>query len=271
MSKVVSLSDLAGRIGNGATIVLGGSFAHRFPGSVVRELVRRGVRGLDVVKPSPGYDLDLLVRAGAVRRARVGIAAMDEQLGLLPSYRRAVEAGEIELEEHSCITLVAGMRATAAGVPFMPVAGLQGSDIPVLNGWRQFPDPYGEAGEAYVVPPIRPDFAVIHANAVDADGNASVLGSPHWDRIATRAADRVLVTAERLVSAAELRDRPESTVVPGFMTEAASIVPRGAWPGSTHPEHEADTEAMRSYLEPGEEPLRNHMRAAPELDWRVGV
>lgn len=264
MSKLVSAAELAAQIGDGDSIALGGSFAHRYPGALVRELVRRGARDLELIKPSPGYDLDLLVRAGCLRRARVGIAAMDEGLGLLPHFRAAVEAGEFELEEHSCATLLAGMRAAVAGVPFMPVAGLDGSDLPELNGWGRVDDPYGGGGAPYAVPAIAPDVAAIHANEVDEAGNARVYGSPHWDRVLTRAANRVLVSAERLVPTAELRRRPELTILPGFMVEAVAVVPRGGWPGSTHPDHGADVEAMREYLAPGEEALRRHLAAAPE-------
>ena len=70
---------------------------------------------------------------------------------------------------------------------------------------------------------------------VDEHGNARVYGSPFWDHPLTRAAKRVLVTAERLVPTDVLRAQPELTLVPGFMVEAAAIVPRGAWPGSMRP------------------------------------
>lgn len=266
MGGLVALGELAERVRDGDSVALGGSFAHRFPGALVRELVRRGRRELELVKPSPGYDLDLLVRGGALRRARVGIAAMDEGLGLLPSYRAAVEGGALELEEHSCATILAGLRAAAAGVPYMPVAGLEGSDIPALNGWARLPGPYGEGGPGpYVVPAIAPDVAVVHAHAVDPSGNARVLGSPYWDRAITRAARRVLVTAERLVEPEELRRRPELTLAPGFMVEAAAVVPGGAWPGSVYPDRGVDVAALRSYMEPGEAALRRHLESAPEV------
>ena len=102
------------------------------------------------------------------------------------------------------MTLVAGLRAAAYGVPFQPVGGVHGSDLAALNGWRKIKDPYGSGQEVYVIPAIRPDVAVIHANEVDEHGNARVLGSPFWDHPLTRAAKRVLVTAERLVPSESL-------------------------------------------------------------------
>lgn len=264
MTALVTLDELAARVEDGTTIGLGGSFLHRAPCAFVRALVSRGARELELVKPSPGYDLDLLCRAGALRRARVGIAATDAELGLLPAYRRAVERGELELEEHSCITIVSGFRAGASGVPFLPVAGLDGSGLPALNGWRRLADPYGSGREVFVVPAIRPDVAVVHANEVDEDGNARVYGSPHWDRPLSRAAARVLVTAERLVPRERIRERPELTLVPGFLVEAAAVVPRGAWPGSAHPDYGIDEAAVERYLDAAEGALERHLEEAPE-------
>ena len=162
------------------------------------------------------------------------------------------------------MTLVAGLRAAAYGVPFQPVGGVHGSDLAALNGWRKVKDPYGSGEEVYVIPAIRPDVAVIHVNAVDEHGNARVLGSPFWDHPLTRAAKRVLVTAERLVPTATLAAQPELTLVPGFMVEAAAIVPRGAWPGSMHPDYEIDYAAVESYLRDEAGVLDVHLAAAPE-------
>lgn len=163
------------------------------------------------------------------------------------------------------MTLVAGLRAASYGVPFQPVAGVHGSDLAELNGWRTIKDPYGSGQDVYVIPAIRPDVAVIHANEVDEQGNARVLGSPFWDHPLTRAAKRVLVTAEKLVSSAQLAAQPELTLVPGFMVEAAAIVPNGAWPGSMHPLYEIDYPAVEAYMndEPGV--LEAHLAAAPEV------
>lgn len=100
-SKLCSLSALAARIPDGTTLGLGGVFLHRGPFALVRELVRQQRRGLEIIKPSPGYDLDLLCRAGAVRRVRAGIVAMEGNFGLAKWYRKTVEAGEVALEEHA--------------------------------------------------------------------------------------------------------------------------------------------------------------------------
>src|SRR5574340_1060576 len=100
-SKVRSLADLAARIDDGSSIGIGGVFLHRGPFALVRELVRQRKRNLEIIKPSPGYDLDLLCRAKTVRKVRAGIVAMEGNFGLARWYRRAIDRKEAQLEEHA--------------------------------------------------------------------------------------------------------------------------------------------------------------------------
>ena len=263
-SKIVSLADLVARVPDGASLALGGSFLHRGPFAFVRELIRQGKRDLEIVKQSPGYDIDILCRAGCIARARAGIVAMEGNFGLAPFSRRAVEKGEIVLEEHACATLTAGLRAAAFGVPFQPCGGLQGSDLPALNNWALMDDPYGSNQSVYVIPAIKPDYAVIHANEVTAGGDVRIYGTFNWDRIMSRAAKRILIVAERVVDDASFRARPELTLVPDFMVEAVSIVSNGAWPGSCWPDYEVDYPVVERYMEAKPNFLDQHLADAPE-------
>ena len=162
------------------------------------------------------------------------------------------------------MTLVAGLRAASYGIPFQPVAGVHGSDLARINQWQTLRDPYGSGTDVYVIPAIRPDIAVIHAAEIDDQGNARIYGSPFWDHPLTRAAKRVLVTAEKLVTTDRLREQPELTLVPGFMVEAAAVVPRGGWPGSMHPHYEIDYPAVERYMEDAPGVLERHLAEAPE-------
>jgi glutaconate CoA-transferase subunit A len=100
-SKLCSLSDLAQRVPDGCALGLGGVFLHRGPFALVRELARQRRRNLEIIKASPGYDLDILCRAKAVAKVRAGIVAMEGNFGLAPWYRRAIERKEAALEEHA--------------------------------------------------------------------------------------------------------------------------------------------------------------------------
>src|ERR671911_643116 len=66
------------------------------------------------------------------------------------------------VRERACLSLGAGRRPAAQGVPFLPVAGFQGSDLPEALGWKTVHDPYG-GDELYAVPRLQPDWAVVHA------------------------------------------------------------------------------------------------------------
>ena len=65
--KVISLQEMVARIPDGASLALGGSFLHRGPFAFVRELIRQEKRDLELIKQSPGYDVDILCRAGVLR------------------------------------------------------------------------------------------------------------------------------------------------------------------------------------------------------------
>lgn len=162
------------------------------------------------------------------------------------------------------MTLVSGLRAASYGIPFQPVAGVHGSELARINNWQTIRDPYGSGKDVYVIPAVQPDVAVIHAAEVDAEGNARVYGSPFWDHPLTRAAKRVLITAEKLVTTDRLREQPELTLVPGFMVEAVAITPEGAWPGSMHPYYDIDYPAVEHYMQDADGALESHLAAAPE-------
>ena len=262
-SKVIPLADLAALVPDGASLALGGSFLHRGPFALVRDLIRQGRKSLEIIKQSPGYDIDILCRARSVARVRAGIVAMEGHLGLAPAYRRAVERQEIELEEHACMTLTAGLRAAAYGVPFQPVGGVHGSDLPALNRWASVADPYGSGQQVFVIPAIRPDIAVIHVNEANEQGDARVYGTSQRDRILSRAARRVFVVAEALAPVASFQKRPELTLIPGFMVQAVAVAPNGAWPGSCWPLYEVDYPAVEEYMRSQGMP-EAHLAAAPE-------
>jgi glutaconate CoA-transferase subunit A len=130
----------------------------------------------------------------------------------------------------------------------MPVAGMFGSDIPAASGFKSVCDPY-TGQEVCVIPRIAPDWAILHVHEADAEGNARVFGTPFWDRIMSRAADRLIITAERIIPTSEFVRQPELTLVPGFLVAAVVEAPGGAWPGACWPDYAVDEAAVWDYLE----------------------
>ncbi|EHD23408.1 MULTISPECIES: CoA transferase subunit A [Brenneria] len=263
--KLVSLGELAARIADGSSLAVGGTCLHRAPFALIRELIRQRRQNIELIKQSPGYDIDILCRAGVATKARCGIVAMEGNFGLAPWYRRAVETGRLALEEHACATLTAGLRAAAFGVPFQPVAGVHGSDLAALNQWVALPDPYGSGETTWVIPRIKPDVAVIHVAEATRYGDGRVFGTANWDHLISRAAGRVLLTAEKLVEEEAFAARPELTLIPHFLVEAVAVVPRGGWPGSCWPYYPLDSPAIEGYLAQRDASfLQQHLDMAPE-------
>src|SRR3970282_218541 len=100
-SKIISLGALAARIPDGTALGLGGVFLHPGPFALVRQLGRLQRKKPEIIAPSPGYDLDLLCRAGAVAKVRAGIVAMEGNFGLARWYRKAIERKEAARQWHA--------------------------------------------------------------------------------------------------------------------------------------------------------------------------
>jgi glutaconate CoA-transferase subunit A len=229
------LAEVVATIPDGSRLALGGNTLHRAPAAAVHELIRQRKRGLELVKTAGAYDVDLLCGVGAASIVAAGFVGYETVFGLAPMYRRAVESGTVEAREHACYTIIAGLRAASQGVPFMPLNGLQGSDLMGLRGFVTVRDPYSDPSDprdVVVVPAIVPDVALIHVQEADADGNARIWGSTFEDTLMARAARRVILTAERIVDRAVLAAEPERTSIPGFLVEAVVEAPNGAWPTS---------------------------------------
>ena len=245
--KLSSLTDAIATIPDGARLALGGNTLHRGPGAAVHELVRQGTRGLELVKTAGAYDVDLLCGVGAVAAVAAGFVGFETAFGMAPSFRRAVETGAVAAKEHACYTVIAGLRAAIQGVPFMPVAGLTGSDLPAARGFHALADPYG-GGEVVVVPALVPDVAIVHVHEADALGNARIVGTRFEDELMVRAARHVILTAERIVDGAAFEAAPEGVAIAGFMVDAVVELPGGAWPFSCAGLYDYDAAYLAEYL-----------------------
>lgn len=246
--KLTTIATAIASVPDGATLALGGNTLHRGPGAAVHELVRQDKRELEIVKTAGAYDVDLLCAAGCVRAVSAGFVGYETPFGMAQAYRRAVESGAVEAREHACATVIAGLRAAIQGVPFMPIAGLQGSDLPGARGFRLLADPYSDA-EVYVVPVLQPDVAIIHVQEADSGGNGRILGTRFEDVLMVQAAKRVILTAERFVDGEVFAAAPETVAIPGFMVDAVVEAPGGAWPFSCTPFYDFDTEYLRGWVE----------------------
>jgi glutaconate CoA-transferase subunit A len=251
--KLVSLESAITRVQDGQTVALGGNTLHRGPCAAVHELIRQERRGLELVKTAGAYDVDLLCGLGVAAAVSAGFVGFETAFGLAPSYRREVEAGRVEAREHACYTVIAGLRAAIQGVPFMPVAGMVGSDLLAARGFKTVVDPYS-GGEVVAAPALIPDVAIVHVQEADREGNARIVGTRFEDVLMVQAARVVVLTAERIVEPAAFEAAPEAVAISGFMVDAVVHAPGGAWPCSCAGEYDLDAAYLAAYVAASREP-----------------
>jgi glutaconate CoA-transferase subunit A len=243
MNKQLPLDKAVEMVGSGSTLGLGGMTLYRRPVAFVRALLSTDATDLTLVSLTCGFESDLLVGAGRVRRVRTCYFGL-ESCGLGPMFTQQATDGELEVTEETEASLSFGLRATLAGVSFMPSRAWLGTDLfQVRPDVKTVQDPY--SGEEYTAfPALRTDIMVIHAPMADRLGNATVTGNLGLDRELGLAADRVIITAERVV------DRLEGPLeLPGVGVDAVVETPHGAWPTSCYPDYPLDGSELLAYVD----------------------
>jgi glutaconate CoA-transferase subunit A len=231
----------------GASIAFGGVTLYRRPMAFCFALLERHRRagapsGLTLLSFTSGLESDLLVGEGMVSTTRTCYFGL-EIFGLAPHFTRAASDGSLRVQEETEASLASGLRATMAGVGFMPSLAWIGTDLPRLRpDVRSVIDPY--SGEELIAfPAIKCDVAVIHALAADRSGNAQIGGNQGVDRELSLTAGTVIVTAETIVPALVHADIPAPTVT------AVVEAPQGAWPTSCHPLYPFDGRELLHYTQ----------------------
>ena len=253
MSKLRSLVEAVALVHDGDILALGGMTLYRRPVAFVRALLQRepSPRDLTLLCFTAGFESDLLVGAGLVGRVRTCYFGL-EAFGLAPMFTRAATAGTLEVVEETEASLAFGLRATLAGVGFMPGRGWLGTDmLKVRPDVQTITDPY--TGEDVVAfPAVTCDVAVIHALRADRAGNAVLGGNLAVDVELSLVAERVIVTAEEVVERLDPFDSAQGKgplELSGLPVTAVVHAPRGAWPTSCYPLYPVGGEELMRYVE----------------------
>ena len=121
-------------------------------------------------------------------------------------------------------------RAGAMGVPFLPMRSMLGSDVVQQRPEAKEIDCPFTGEKLLLVPALNPDVALIHVQRCDAYGNAQMDGLQFMDIDLAMAANRVILTTERIVSNDQIRRAPDQTKIPFFCVDAVVEVPFGCAP-----------------------------------------
>ena len=229
MAELTSLSDaVAELVSDGDSVAFEG-FTHLIPFAAGHEVIRQGRRELELIRMTPDLLYDQMIGMGVARRLVFSYGG-NPGVGGLHRFRDAVENGwphPIEIEEHSHAGMANRYAAGAAEMPCAIMRGYLGTDLMAHTTVAELACPF--TGERLVaVPALRPDVAIVHAQEADREGNVQLWGIPGVQKEAVLAAQRSLVTVERIVD--ELEPRPGGIVIPGWVISAVAEAPGGSRP-----------------------------------------
>lgn len=254
---VASVEEAAQLIQHGMTIMLGGFGTVNHAMAIVRQMIKNKVTNLTVIGAATGgLDSDMLIGAGCVRKVIAPYVGAELLCPIGHCFRRAAEHKEIEVWECSEYILYAGLFAGASGQDFTSWRGGVGSSIPDLNkDLKEFADPIGGKKKYLAVPALRADWALIHVGWADPYGNGQHLGAPFGDRWLARAADRIMLVAERIVPNNFVRKNPFMTSI--SYADCVVEAPYGSHPFAAHGFYREDVEHIQEYVKASEEYRRN--------------
>ena len=190
--KPAQAADIAERIPDGATLMIGGFIGAGTPQRLVDELVRRGRRELTVIANDtarPGIGIGKLIDARLVRRL------VTSHIGTNPETQRQMIAGELQVELVPQGTLVERIRCggfglggvlTPTGVGTLAAQGKRTIEID---------------GNAFLLElPLKADFALINARRADYLGNLEyALTSRNFNPVMAMAATTVIAEVDDVV------------------------------------------------------------------------
>ncbi|MBI5440386.1 MAG: CoA transferase subunit A [Deltaproteobacteria bacterium] len=248
---------------DGCQLALGGFTVARNPMAVAYEIVRQGIRDLHLCCHSNGQALDVLVGAGCVRRLEIAYAGNGRYAPTCIRFKRAVQRGELELEDYSNYQMSLRFLAGSLGIPFIPTKSGLGTDLLGKEGFSPasrtarkvasrkavvMQNPFGSEEEPLVLlPALTPDVAVLHAQYVGEDGTVRLNGLTFADLEQAKSADTVIVTCEEVVPRSFLRADPDRNSLPGFLVDAIVEVPFGAHPTACYGVYDYDPRHLNLY------------------------
>ena len=268
-SKVMTAGEAVERyVFDGATVGMGGQSIGRNSMALAHEIIRQGIGNLTLVGCNLALSMDLLVGAGLVKRTESGTGNL-ERYGATLRWRRAIEAGELEVADYSHLGMASRFLAGALGVPFMPSKSLLGTDILKKRGagddrpFELLDNPWNPGEPVVLLTACRPDVSIIHVQKADEMGNIIIDGFTTQEPEMARASRSVIVSCERLIDSDEVRRDPDRTTIPYIFVDAVVEQPWGAYPTSTYRYYEHDDEHLRDYqrrARPGGDDYRDYLR-----------
>ena len=266
MSKLTSLHDVIRSIRDGSSVALGLQLEQAIPFAAGHEIMRQRKRDLRLIGPISDILFDQIIGAGCVKDV-VAAWVGNVMMGSGYNFRRAVEnspwahyegdPGDAEKRPDGFrvfnmtnFSIALALQAGAMGVPFLPTRTAMGSDTIKNNHFfYQIMSPFQPQERLLAVRAIQPDVTIVHVQRADEEGNAHCWGNYGVMIEGVRAAKKVIVTCEEIVSREVIASDPNRTVIPGFLVSAVVECPLGAHPSPLQGYYRRDDAAFANYHE----------------------
>jgi len=269
-SKMLSMKEAVAKYVSDGDLVYLAGFTHMIPFAAGHEIIRQKRKDLTLARATPDIIYDQMIAAGCAKKLIFSYAG-NPGVGSLRCFRRALEKGmpkPLEIEEYTHFGLSGRLFAGATNMPFLPMRTNTGSDLPNFNSnIRTVRDPYSGT-DISVVPPLKPDVAVVHVQRADAEGNAHIWGIIGEQKDAAFASKKVILSAEEIVDDDVIRSDPNRTLIPDFVVHAVVHEPWCAHPSYVQGYYDRDNEFYMQW----DEITKEHDTTMKYMDeWVHGV
>jgi glutaconate CoA-transferase subunit A len=260
-AKLLTLSEAIDRfVPDGSSIALGLAQETLIPFAAGHELIRQKKKDLTLIGPISDILFDQIIGGAGVVKVQAAWVG-NVITGSCYNFRRAVETGALEMEDHSNLTLAMALRAGAMGVSFMPTKTALGSDLFLTNNTLKIMTCPFSGDNLTAVAAINPDVAIVHLQRADKFGNAHAWGNLGITRDACLASKHIVITAEEIVEADVISRDPNRVLTPGFRVSAVVHAPWGGHPSPVPGYYNRDHQTFIDY--------RNRSKTAADFDeWK---
>ena len=216
MKEAITGREAAAIVPDGAVLAIGGCMGGGTPHRVVDALVEAGRRNLPVIGNDagrPDFGIGRLVRARAVSKLIVS------HIGLNPEAQKQMIEGDVVIDLVPQGTLVEQLRAAGFGLGGVLTKTALGT--PEADGKRVIEID----GEDWLYePPLKADFALIHADQADYVGNLTYqLTATNFNPIMAMAAETVICEPRVIVPVGVIP--PDAVRTPGVLVK--HLIARG--------------------------------------------
>lgn len=233
--QFLELSKAVEQIKNNSLITYSGMQLNRSPMAILHEMIRQGKKNLSIVSIPNPLASDLLIGAGCIKSAKLGFNGFSYEGGFVisPNFRRAAEKRKIKLYETDIFEILQGLKASSLGLKEIEVPGFKNTDYIKINNCK-------ETKKGIITKAIKPDFALIHAQAADKQGNIFI-EDPLIEDLLVKASKNIIVTVEKF-------EKLKKITIPKEKITSISVVEKGSLPTACFKFYNYHLNHIREYV-----------------------